>query len=260
MNETMLNRKFNNLTNMKKYKIYFQIEHNLVLKEGRSLDNIIQGNIKSIYENGDNYLVRIVDYENYSNYDYIIEYSLLNIENIKNSNKFSKEFIEKILYLPPIVYDFFNLQKDRKINILTTYIDINQDRRHEILQKLKNNNFNHINVNNIFSKEGLKELYDDTKIILNIHQTPHHHTLEEFRILPALTRGVVIISEIVPMKEIIPYHEYIIWCTYENSIDVLKDVEQNYDYYYNKIFGNDSMLKNIIENMENEAFDKLKKI
>lgn len=64
LDENMLNKKFKNLINHEKYNFFFQVEHNLVLKEGRSIDknNFIFGNIKSIYNN-DNYLVRIINLE-----------------------------------------------------------------------------------------------------------------------------------------------------------------------------------------------------
>ena len=128
----MLNKDFKLNSNYEKYNLFFQIEHNLVLKEGRSIKNVIMGNVKSIYNN-DKYLVRIVNLENYDKYDYIIEYSLLNIENIKRSNKFSKQFIDKILYLPPFVYDInFTFNNERNINILTSYIDVNQPRRKKL--------------------------------------------------------------------------------------------------------------------------------
>ena len=259
LNDSMLNKDFKYLINYQKYNIYFQIEHNLVLKEGRSIDtsNLIFGNINSIYNN-DNYLVRIVNLENYDKYDFIIEYSLLNIENIKLSNKFSNEFLNKILYLPPFVYNIdFNFNKNRNINLLTTYIDVNQERRKILFNNLQNNNIDYKNINYIFEKNQLCELYDNTKIIINIHQTPHHHTLEEFRILPALSRGVIIISEIVPLKEIIPYHEYIIWTTYENIIEKINETLQNYDFYHNKFFGENSNLNNILNDLNNKSLEKI---
>ena len=36
--DIMLNKDFKNLKNILKYKLFFQVEHNLVLKEGRSVD------------------------------------------------------------------------------------------------------------------------------------------------------------------------------------------------------------------------------
>ena len=254
----MLNKDFKLNSNYEKYNLFFQVEHNLVLKEGRSIKKKIVGNVKSIYNN-DKYLVRIVNLENYDKYDYIIEYSLLNIENIKRSNKFSKQFIDKILYLPPFVYDInFTFNNERNINILTSYIDVNQPRRKKLFEKLYRNNILFTNVNNIFEKNKLCGIYDNTKILINIHQTPYHHTLEEFRLIPALSRGVVVISEIVPMKELLPYHDYIIWTTYDNIIETVKDTIKNYDFYHNKFFGDKSSLNNILSDLNNTSLKNIK--
>jgi hypothetical protein len=260
--DIMLNKDFKNLKNILKYKLFFQVEHNLVLKEGRSVDknNLLFGNIKSIY-NDDNYLVRIIDLEKYNNYDYIIEYSLLNIENIKRSNLFDHIFLNKILYLPPFIYTIdFNFNKNRDIQLLTTYINEEEPRRKHMFYLLNSNNICYINKNNIFNKYKLCEIYDNTKILINIHQTDHHHTLEEFRILPALSRGVIIISEIIPLKEIIPYHNYIIWTTYDNILETIQKTIQKYDYYHNKFFREDSNLNNILHNLNNNSINNIKKI
>ena len=258
LNDLMLNKYFKLNSNYKKYNLFFQVEHNLVLREGRSIKNKIVGNVKSIYNN-DNYLVRIVNLENYDKYDYIIEYSLLNIENIKRSNKFSKQFIDKILYLPPFVYDInFCFDNKRHINVLTSYIDVNQPRRKKLFENLYLNNILFTNVNNIFEKNKLRDIYDNTKILINIHQTPYHHTLEEFRLIPALSRGVVIISEIVPMKELLPYHDYIIWTTYDNIIHTVKDTINRYDFYHNKFFGDKSSLNNILSDLNNTSLKNIK--
>jgi hypothetical protein len=88
----------------------------------------------------------------------------------------------------------------------------------------------------VFEKSELQTLYDKTKILINVHQTDHHHTFEELRVLPALSRGVLVVSEDVPLKDHIPYNEFIIWSTYEDLVDKVIEVEKNYDFFYKKIF------------------------
>lgn len=257
--EIMLNKDFKMIQIKKNTKFYFQLEHNLVLPGGRDINgSTVQGNVVSIFDKNIKYLVRIVNIHEYSDSDYIFEYSLANIENIKRSKKFDDDFIKKILYLPPIVYDFIDYNPIRTINILTTFIDEHkQKRRTDFLIKMKEkSNLNHININNINDKNQLCKLYDNTKILLNIHQTDHHHTLEEFRILPALCRGVVVISEDIPLREVIPYHKFIVWCNYDNIFETLNIVLNNYDNYYDNIMTN---LKPIIENMNNTAIENIKR-
>ena len=79
-------------------------------------------------------------------------------------------------------------------------------------------------------------MYSSTKIILNIHQTDHHHTFEELRVLPALLSGVIVICEESPLKEHIPYKDYVVWCNYDEIINVTKDVLSNYEKYYELLF------------------------
>ena len=75
-----------------------------------------------------------------------------------------------------------------------------------------------------------------TKILINIHQTDHHDTIEELRILPAIQCGVIVISEISPLSELVHYHPYIIWTSYDTILDKANEVLENYDEYHKSIF------------------------
>ena len=81
--------------------------------------------------------------------------------------------------------------------------------------------------------------------MINIHQTEHHHTFEELRVLPALLNGIIVICEDSPLKESIIYGKFVIWSNYDNVIETIKDVENNYDYYFDKIFNNTEFDKTI---------------
>jgi hypothetical protein len=135
------------------------------------------------------------------------------------------------------------LKENRNISSLTTFINIHEQRRFKLLQNMQNKKINHINVNNCFDKQNLQQLYKNTKILINIHQTDHHHTFEELRVLPALECGVIVISEKSPLYELVPYNDYIIWLTYEEIIDKLIHVINNYDYYHEFIFNKEKKQK-----------------
>ena len=122
------------------------------------------------------------------------------------------------------------------VNILTTFINTNESRRKKLLNNIKNKNLSHININNCFDKSKLQNIFKQTKVLINIHQTEDHNTFEELRCLPALQNGVIIVSETPPVKHLIPYNDLIIWCNYDNIVDKTKDVLENYEYYHNKIF------------------------
>jgi hypothetical protein len=47
------------------------------------------------------------------------------------------------------------------------------------------------------------------------------------------------------LKNYVPYNEFIIWCKYDDILDKLKEVEDNYEYYWNSIFSSDKLYKTI---------------
>jgi hypothetical protein len=151
----------------------------------------------------------------------------------------------KCIYISPLLYPLYKLKDNRNINCLTTFINKEEPRRKKLLLNILNNNIEHININNCFDTESLENLYKKTKIMVNIHQTDHHHTFEELRVLPALLNGIIVICEDSPLKENIPYNKYIIWTNYDNIIETIIDVQNNYDIYYDKIFNNIEIDKTI---------------
>jgi hypothetical protein len=89
---------------------------------------------------------------------------------------------------------------------------------------------------NVFS--GIEDVYRQTKILINIHQTDHHDTLEKLRVLPALRCGVIVISEKSPLVEQTGYSKYIIWGELSELPDIILDVQNNYEEWHQKIFQN----------------------
>ena len=247
---------FNN--DNKLIRININWEHTLVKKNGRSImPNCLEG--KVLTNTAEPYMVRIDRYEELNNADIIIDYSIPNMYNIYSSNSYNN-FYKKMLYISPVLFDYDSQNyeyKQRRINVLTTFINTNEPRRRTLLDNIKMANIDHININNCFDKIQLEELYLNTKIIINIHQTEHHDTFEELRCLPALLSGVIVISEYSPLNNLIPYNDLIIWSSYDNIIDTTNNVINNYDYYYKKIFGKKQTLnvlhKNNLIKIENKV-------
>lgn len=236
---------FNN--NNKTIKININYEHTLVKKGGRGIENNTPTGIIQ-YNKDENYLVRIDNLNDHINSDIIIDYSNPNIYNVKSSGYYD-DFSHKHIYISPSIYQSTYIKmENRKISSLTTFINVNEPRRHKLLENIKNyNQFNNININNCFDKNDIENLYRDTKVIINIHQTPHHDTFEELRCLPALQNGVIIVAEKSPLNNLIPYNDLIIWCEYDDIINKVKDILDNYEEYHSKIFTNDNVT--IINNM-----------
>lgn len=216
-------------------KIDVNYEHTLVKNGGRTSNGSPFGVIPC--ENNEFYLVRIQDYNRLNNSDIIIDYSIPNIHNVNISNLFN-DFAKKHIYISPSFYNInFNREK-RDIICLTTFINTNEPRRGCLLESIRQRNIQHINVNNCFEKNALEKIYNNTKILINIHQTDHHHTFEELRVLPAIRSGVIVICEKTPLTELIPYNEYIIWSDYHTILDKVEEVIDRYDYYYDLIYKN----------------------
>lgn len=236
-------------------------EHTLVKKGGRGIE--LNTPVGEVYYDNNEYLVRIYNYDIIKNSDIIIDYSNPNIFNVSTCNLFS-ELSKKHIYISASIYENYFIKDNRNILSLTTFYDITQPRRNNLLNKIKNENIHHINVHNCFEKTELNNILKRTKILINIHQTDHHDTFEELRVLPALESGVIVISEKSPLNHLIPYNDLIIWETYDNIIDKLKEVINNYDMYHEKIFSTENKcLLNTIKNknyhvLENEILKRSK--
>lgn len=222
-------------------KVQIQFEHTLVKQGGRGLNGDPKGNIAI---GDDFYHVRIVDFHKLNRFDIVIDYSIPNIENISSCDIF-KDFSQKTVYISPILYEYDGINSDRDIKCVTLFHNIYEPRRKKLLDNIHLREIESYNITNCFSSEDIKNLYSRTKILLNIRQTDHHHTFEELRVLPALLNGVIVISEDVPLRDKIPYNEFIIWCKYDDILDKLKEVEDNYEYYWNSIFSSDRLYKTI---------------
>lgn len=250
------NHIFNN--NNKTIRIYINWEHTLVKYGGRSVNSVVFGKI--LTDDNENYLVRIDNYDNLMASDIIIDYSMPNIHNVFTCDLF-KEFSKKHIYLYSSVYNSYFSPSNRDITALTTFININEPRRKILLERIMEKNIEHINVNDCFQKDALEKLYKNTKILINIHQTDHHHTFEELRVLPALQCGVIVISETSPLSNLIPFNDCIIWSSYENILDKVIEVINNYDYFYETVFLNKKINFNEYNNINYNALsDKINEV
>jgi hypothetical protein len=212
--------------------IHINLEHTLVKQGGRGINS--NAELSQIKYNNIPYTIRITNEDSWKKSNIVIDYSMPNIINVEYSK--DSNIINKQIYIPPILYEFNPHSSKRDINVLTTFINIYEPRRFMLINSLQENNIPHININNCFTLENNNKLLKNTKIILNIHQTEHHDTFEELRCLPALLCGTLVISEDSPLKEHIPYKDYIIWTSFDDINTTIIEVLNNYQEYYNKIF------------------------
>jgi len=254
LNVILGNYNFGFANTNKTVRIGIQCEHTLVKPGGRTVQEVIYGTVK--HEDG-TYLIRIQEFDYINSLDCIIEYSLANIHNISTNDRF-KDYLKKVAYVSAAYYDI-NFDKTEKTDIITTFVDNSNSRRNKILNDLVDVNVPNKKIENCFSSIELNNVYKKTKIMVNVHQTEHHHTFEEFRVLPALMTGVLVVSEKVPLTEIIPYSNFIIWSDYKDIAKTTLDVMNNYDEYYNKIFTNGNLSNVLMElkKRDETAFDNI---
>jgi len=233
------NYNFNN--NNKTLVISINYEHTLVKKGGRSVPfGTPIGTVKD--DTNDNYFVRIDNFDNLNKSDIIIDYSKPNIYNVKTCSLYNS-FSKKHIYVYASMYTPYFIKYNRNIVTLTTFINTNEPIRANLLAKIRSEKIEHININNCFKENEMRDIYQKTKILINVHQTPHHHTFEELRVLPALESGVIVISEKSPLIETIPYSDLIIWVNYDDIIEKIKDVIHNYDSLHSSIFSTENIAR-----------------
>lgn len=200
--------------------------------------------------NGKEYTVNMDMVNEFKDNDIIFDYSKPNIKNIEISGLYP-EILSKFQYISPCIYkNTINTEVVKNIDTITIFSDNGYTPRREIkLQEINNLLVNHRNENNCFGDE-LTNLLENTKILINIHRTDDENTFEELRVLPALMQKVLVVSEISPLNELVPFNPLIIWSTYDQIVEKTKEVLDNYQTYYNQIFTEENI--QLLNNLHNQ--------
>jgi len=245
-------------TESKCIRILYNYEHTLVRKGGRDTEGALDGVIPVLQKSDEHYLIRIVGLSQLKTADIVIEYSKPNIENIKSSIDITLvELAKKLIYIAPCLYTPFFVKGTRTNQMITTFINDQEPRRKKLLFSLMMNKVSCTNINNCFTKQKVQDLYRNTKILINIHQTEYHHTFEELRVLPALLNGTLVISELSPLSELVPYAKCVLWVPYEKIVATVKDVLTRYDEVHKQIFESLENRK-ILESLHETNYETLK--
>lgn len=205
------------------------------IKFGINVEQLIQ-------KENDTYICNSSEEDYVNNMDILIEYSATNIYILKTKTEIYKKY--KLFYIAPVIYKYVTEHENKNITTLTTFVNIDDKidtelRRLDFLNKL--NLPTHINLQNCFNYDELKQILLRTKILINVHRINNLQTFEEIRVLPALMSRIIVISEISPFIDEILYKDLIIWCDYDSLVSKTYEVIENYDFYYNKIFTEDNI-------------------
>ncbi len=240
-------------------RVDFQVEHTLVKPGGRGAEHAPEGVVPVPGEPGQRYLVRVQDMARLDRADAVIDYSRPNLLNLQSSGLYP-ELLAKLYYIAPLVYPVDAPVPDgaqRDLEVITLFGNPEEPRRKALLDKLKRWNPVCQNIRGRF--DDIQDIYRRSRILVNIRQTDHHDTLEELRVLPALLCGVIVISEDVPLRNEVPYRDFILWARLQDLPALVREVHENYEHYHQRIFSGSALLQ-CVSAMETENRDTVQRL
>lgn len=216
-------------------KIVLQLEHTIVAPGGRGVDGSPLGYVPLSTGPGI-YHVRLEGGPAiFGTAEGIIEYSCPNVTNVLSS-ELAGVYRDRAEYIAPLLSGLPNQLRPRaEVAIATMHGSPDAGRRGVIRRRISR--MGHIigNIENVWANYG--PVFDKVAILVNVHQTEQHHTLEELRVLPAVERGVIVVTEDVPLLDDVPYREFLIAVPYCRLAETVDIVARNYEEHWNELFG-----------------------
>jgi len=220
------------INNKKEYNeidFHNEIENEINEQDKNKIENI------EFYDKYDIYFLNI---EQLSKESYLL--MLLNIPNNISIIDYSEENISLIsnkyntFLLPPYVKSFQFLPSIKNIDILSLTNNSYRDNFYNLIQI--SSKFSKKTMNNIYGFDR-DDLYNRTKIYINIHCSEEHKTMEMIRIVNLIMRKVIVISQNSIHKDLLFLKDYIYVINDINEIsNVCNNILENYIDYYNKIY------------------------
>lgn len=161
----------------------------------------------------------------------ILDYSISNILFYKNTfdNSELKHFL-----LPYQVNHKEIFNYDKIYNICM--IGVESERRNNIFNTIKSKNFD-INMVHGWLSERDNILFR-YKILINVHYAENYNIHEHLRVDRCIYNKIIVISENSLYDDNLLLKNHMIICKYEDIINKVIEVFNNYEYYYEKLFKN----------------------
>lgn len=211
-------------------------------------ENIDFNNFNKIFYSGDLEVLKIILH--IINYNYSKLY-FINIEQMSNPSyyrmirnvdsniniiDYSEENIPFFKNIYKNVYLFPPYFKENK-NIIKS-VDVISINNNQYRSNILNKCLNVFLIDNCYGKIRNK-YFSESKIYINIHCSEEHKTMELIRLVNLIMNKVIIISEKSIYNNLLFINKYILTC---DDLDYLNDylinIINNYDYLYDKIYGN----------------------
>jgi hypothetical protein len=234
-NSKIINYPKEQINNIEKDNIYIFVGIHYVSYPLIDLPNIYYLNLEQLTINGlnsnKNLLKDVINLRTNTKELKLLDYSTSNISILDGYNIKSE-------YIPyQVNYDeIYNYEKENDFVLCCT------------VNERKLNIFNELN--KLYPKSkfigdpplwgNLRDEYlFKSKLLINIHhQEKEYNILEEIRITRCILNKIIIISEPSVHSGKYPLNTFIIYEKYDNIIKKTKDILENYDFYYNKIYNN----------------------
>lgn len=220
---------------MPSFNISLQIEHTLLKPDTTNTALTFSGGL-GIPNQEKLYLVRVDNFEKLKQADVVIDYSRINLFNIRSCSDLLA-YSQKTFCISPTLYSL-RLSTVGRSGIITLFGNPNIPRRKLFLEDLDKNQVISKNISGVYF--GVEEIYQKAKIVINIRQSDMYDTLEELRVLPALRSGAIVICENAPYMEKTAYSQFVIWGSIEEIPNLAIEVEKNYEAVHRRIFGDGS--------------------
>lgn len=236
-------------------RIGLQWEHTLVRAGGRDAGDAVPG-ATPLPDGSGTYLARLVRRAELEACDLIVDYSQPNRVHLERSG-FAR-YAERSLVVSPQPWSPCFDAPRRDLRFVTLMHDLRQPRRARLHAEARRAGVPLHNVRGVYAPEQLRELHRRTRVLINLHQTDEHHSFEELRVLPALLCGVIVVSEDVPLRETIPYAEFVIWSRQGDLIETARAIEADHAREHARLFGDGRLLR-VLEAMrvaEDAAIDR----
>jgi hypothetical protein len=135
----------------------------------------------------------------------------------------------------PYQYNPHDIHNFEKINNTVFVGDFNSNRRKHIISNIPDITV----ITDKYNKDLSDSLFRH-KVLVNIHHSDDFKIHEQIRTTRCVFNRMIVVSESSLDDNMLPLYAHMIIVEYDKIIDTVRDVIDNYEIYYDKLFNNDA--------------------